>query len=151
MHACNPVVYCNATANALTVGGAENQDLTFRLSYSIHLHEELSLYATKAVAFTFTATSTERIDLVNKDNGASAFGFAGHFEKLPDQSLGFTLPLANQVCRGYGKECRVGFGGHGLGQVGLSCSGRAVKKNALEWCPLSGKELGESGGENDRL
>ena len=95
--------------------GSEDKDIALALSNSVHLYEELGLDTPSGIAFTLGSATAEGIYLINEDDGPSSVRFACHLKKVADQTLRFTLPLADQIGRRYGKECCIGFGRYRLG------------------------------------
>mmetsp|Transcript_11085 Transcript_11085/g.26103 ORF Transcript_11085/g.26103 Transcript_11085/m.26103 type:complete len:244 (+) Transcript_11085:172-903(+) len=62
------------------VCGAEDKDVAFALSNSVHLHQKLGLDTPSGITFALGSATAERINLINEDDGPSSVRLACHLE-----------------------------------------------------------------------
>mmetsp|Transcript_80622 Transcript_80622/g.215997 ORF Transcript_80622/g.215997 Transcript_80622/m.215997 type:complete len:277 (-) Transcript_80622:738-1568(-) len=77
------------------VGGAQHQHAVERVAETVHLHEQLRLDASRALALRVAAHRGDGVDLVDEDDGGLVL--ARHGEELAHQLLALAQPLAGEV------------------------------------------------------
>lgn len=131
------------------IGGTEDEDARLIVTNTVHLNQELGLDTARSLRFTIAALTTERVNLIDEDDGWLVG--TGHLKQVLHQALRLSHPLGDQICRRDGDEGGLGLSGHGLGKVGLTSTGWAIQEDALPRGPLASEQVGELDRQDDSL
>ena len=127
-----------------TVGGGDDHNTLVRTE-SVHFHEQL---VERLLALVVTATearaslATDGVDLVDEDDGRACL--AGGLEEVTDAGSTHTDVHLYEIRARDGEEGNTGFSCNGLGQKGLTRTGRAHQEDAVGNARTEGSILGGS-------
>ena len=117
--------------NVGAVGGRHNDDAVVGAE-AIHFHQKLVqglLAFIVTAAQTGTSLAAYRVDLIDEDD--SGRGFFRILKQIAHTGCAHAHVHLHEVRAGNGEERHAGFTCHGLGQEGLTGSGRAYEKHTV--------------------